>query len=349
MPSITNIGGSLTSALALSLIAWAVRFIRGRRGARLQGSASSSQLTDQKQMGKFHAALSPAAVHMLVETDPILHYVIDIRSSEQRSGQPLPQDLQDALHIPGDKLQQVLSSKAAWSSYLKAPSETPATDPQPYPSLEHLLVFVGSSDEEMQAAAATAADLGFNRSMVLKGGLGAYSSAARKQADLCFLNRDALAALLGHVDIDTPVKDIAVIDLRRSDERSLYGSIPGNPGCIGTSHVPADQLPAALNMSSEEFEEAYSFPKPGSSDWLVMQCRTNRRSAWAAQVASDAGMQHCLVYRQGAYGWRLHPAVKAYSSFERHDVPPEPENVQTEVADAAAAKAELSRLGLLIT
>ena len=117
----------------------------------------------------------------------------------------------------------------------------------------------------------------------------------------------------------------------------------------GTSHVPADQLPAALNMSSEEFEEAYSFPKPGSSDWLVMQCRTNRRSAWAAQVASDAGMQHCLVYRQGAYGWRLHPAVKAYSSFERHDVPPEPENVQTEVADAAAAKAELSRLGLLIT
>ena len=81
----------------------------------------------------------------------------------------------------GDKLQQVLSSKAAWSSYLKAPSETPATDPQPYPSVEHLLVFVGSSDEEMQAAAATAADLGFNRSMVLKGGLGAYSSAARKQ------------------------------------------------------------------------------------------------------------------------------------------------------------------------
>ena len=59
-------GGSLTSALALSLIAWAVRFIRGRRGTRLQGSASSSQLIDQKQMGKFHAALTPAAVHMLV-------------------------------------------------------------------------------------------------------------------------------------------------------------------------------------------------------------------------------------------------------------------------------------------
>ena len=81
----------------------------------------------------------------------------------------------------GYKLQQVLSSKDAWSSYLKAPSEAPATDTQPYPSLEHLLVFVGSSEQEMQAAAATAADLGFSRSMVLKGGLGAYSSAARKQ------------------------------------------------------------------------------------------------------------------------------------------------------------------------
>ena len=81
----------------------------------------------------------------------------------------------------GYSLQQVLSSKAAWSSYLKEPSEALATDTHPYPSLEHLLVFVGSSEQEMQAAAATAADLGFSRSMVLKGGLGAYSSAARKQ------------------------------------------------------------------------------------------------------------------------------------------------------------------------
>jgi hypothetical protein len=29
-----------------------------------------------------------------------------------------------------------------------------------------------------------------------------------------------------------------------------------------------------------------------------MQCRTNRRAAWAAQLAQDAGLQNCLVYRQ---------------------------------------------------
>ena len=29
-----------------------------------------------------------------------------------------------------------------------------------------------------------------------------------------------------------------------------------------------------------------------------MQCRTNKRATWAAQLAADAGLQHCLIYRQ---------------------------------------------------
>lgn len=66
----------------------------------------------------------------------------------------------------------------------------------------------------------------------------------------------------------------------------------------GTVHVPTDQLPAALNMAPREWEAAYRCAKPGPEEWLVMQCRTNRRAAWAAQVAQDAGWPRVLVYRQ---------------------------------------------------
>ena len=40
------------------------------------------------------------------------------------------------------------------------------------------------------------------------------------------INRDAVAAVLGRVDAG-PVQQAVVIDVRRHDELSLYGSIPG--------------------------------------------------------------------------------------------------------------------------
>lgn len=50
---------------------------------------------------------------------------------------------------------------------------------------------------------------------------------------------------------------------------------------------------------------------------------------------------------QGAYGWRLQPEVKVYSSYDKGDCPPEPENVDIEAVDATAARNELTQLGIL--
>ena len=50
---------------------------------------------------------------------------------------------------------------------------------------------------------------------------------------------------------------------------------------------------------------------------------------------------------QGAYGWRLQPEVKVYSSYEKGDCPPEPESVEIEAVDATAARNELTKLGIL--
>ncbi len=53
------------------------------------------------------------------------------------------------------------------------------------------------------------------------------------QANLRYINRDALAVLLGLAGTASPAAPpSAVLDIRRYDERTLYGSIPG------TKHIP---------------------------------------------------------------------------------------------------------------
>lgn len=64
----------------------------------------------------------------------------------------------------------------------------------------------------------------------------------------------------------------------------------------GTVHVPLHQLPAALQMSSAEWESCYDVPRPRFDDWIIMHSRVNKRAMWAAQLAKDAGFKHCLVY-----------------------------------------------------
>lgn len=127
-----------------------------------------------------------------------------------------------------------------------------------------------------------------------------------------FINRDALALLLGQGSLPAHAT-ATVLDVRRHDERSLFGAIPG------TWHVPVEELPAALNMSSEAWLKRYRFPRPSRSEPVVMQCRTNRRAVWAAAMARDAGYDNVLVYKQGAFGWRLSSKVKAYASYEEGD------------------------------
>lgn len=64
---------------------------------------------------------------------------------------------------------------------------------------------------------------------------------AQHAKDVRYIGRDALAALLGYSSAPAPVS-ILLIDVRRHDERALYGSIRGSvhvPG--GRSHAPATQ------------------------------------------------------------------------------------------------------------
>ena len=53
------------------------------------------------------------------------------------------------------------------------------------------------------------------------------------QANLTYINRNAVACLLGLADQNLKTKKALVLDLRRPDERTLYGTIPGNNSNIG--------------------------------------------------------------------------------------------------------------------
>ena len=61
-------------------------------------------------------------------------------------------------------------------------------------------------------------------------------------------------------------------------------------------------------------------------------------------MARDAGLQRCLVLRQGVYGWRLDPAVKPSRGYRLQDVPPEAEPVTGEPLKVEAGRRELAGL-----
>lgn len=76
----------------------------------------------------------------------------------------------------GAQLQAALSSRdAAWAGrFGGVPAQKPTRD--------HVLVFVGDSEDAMRAGAGAAAAAGFQRTAILQGNLAAFSSSAHMQA-----------------------------------------------------------------------------------------------------------------------------------------------------------------------
>jgi len=322
---VSNVGGSITAMLVVAGIAWLIRRLRSATSHSGPGDAAKSVAAEKRGSVP---ALSPDALRTLEEKDPIRHAVIDVRpeaASTSRSASELR-----ATHVPLAALGDALVDAKRWPA-----------GPVPHPDHGTFLVFVSDSDADMYHAAQVASGRGFRLLGVLAGGLEAlWASKSAEPPPPRFINRDALALLLGQGSLPAHAT-ATVLDVRRHDERSLFGAIPG------TWHVPVEELPAALNMSSEAWLKRYRFPRPSRSEPVVMQCRTNRRAVWAAAMARDAGYDNVLVYKQGAFGWRLSSKVKAYASYEEGDDVPLAKKFDVERVDEAGAMRELEALGLL--
>lgn len=108
-----------------------------------------------------------------------------------------------------------------------------------------------------------------------------------------------------------------------------------------------NELPKALTLDENAFQERYQFPKPKADDVVITSCLTNRRATWAARLLIEAGYTKVFVNHTGAYGWRFSPSVKPYDAYELGDIIPAPKEFDRESPDATAGLKELEDLGLL--
>lgn len=160
------------------------------------------------------------------------------------------------------------------------------------------------------------------------------------------LSRDALLLLLeyGAARGEHPV---TLIDVRRHDERALYGSIRGS------FHLPVEQLPKALLMPAEDWLRAFHFHKPGEDETVVVHSRGQERASLAKQLFNDAGLHRCMVLRGGVMAWHGGAGgsedVRAYDRYAEGEIPPEPYPAQPMLAvDRVEAEAELVQKNVLL-
>ena len=142
---------------------------------------------------------------------------------------------------------------------------------------------------------------------------------------------------------------VTVIDVRRHDERSLYGSIRGS------AHLPVEQLPKSLLSSADDWLRAHHFRKPGSDEVVIVYSRAQERANLAKQLFNDAGWHRCLVLEDGVVGWRgsggthnLAVDVRGYEAYAEGELPPEPFPPATPAPiDRPEAEAELVQKNVL--
>lgn len=216
----SNAGGSITSAVVLTLLTWGVRWIRSefiKRKRELQ------EIEEDNVLGPYHAVISATALHVLQETQAHPYVLLDVRPYSEM--EQVPNNVQGAIRLPYTMIGGVLGSGAQWDAMFPD---------VPCPDTLKILVFIGSNIEQEIKAASVANSIGYVRSLCVEGSMAALRSSPHPQTTLCFISRDALALLLSNAAIPDMVlpQRFVLIDVRRNDERILFGAI------AGSKHIP---------------------------------------------------------------------------------------------------------------
>ncbi|KAG1661025.1 hypothetical protein FOA52_005340 [Chlamydomonas sp. UWO 241] len=353
--------GGLLGAAACALGLWLARHTPGstsggRDAQQHEGEATGGSRKQERGV----CVLSPAAVQLLVEIQPVRHVLVELlhpsapasdgsttaaaataNGPTRASSSLLPRHLTAAAApVPQDAV------RALW--------EDPASLGQAggAPARGTVLVFAAEELAAAFAGARAATGAGYQRVAAVATG-GVSPSQWSAAAHLTYIGRHGVAMLMGytspavgadgaHAHMSLP--HATLLDVRRHDERALYGGIPGSV------HVPVEALASALSLAPDAFEAAHHFPKPSPDDLVIVYSRTGRRAAWGAQLASDAGLSRVLVYKHGSNGWRFDSSVKSYKEFSLTEGagPQEPDIVPLEQPDGGAGERELAALGLLL-
>ncbi|CAD7695857.1 unnamed protein product [Ostreobium quekettii] len=328
MPSV---GGSLTGLLCLVVTVWVVRILRKRKSA----TVSPEDNVGKQKLGK----LSARALVMLIESDAVPHIVVDVRGPEERG--TLPELLKRAsggfLRAQASELRPLFQRRN--SADLSQRNFKQTLPGKKTPRKDDLIVFVCETGDNSMKAVEEMEALGYKCAVYLDGGLEALRRKSIVPANPKCISRHAVAVLLKFTDTP-PSLEALFIDVRRSDEHSIFGTIEGS------KFLNVNELPKALRLEFSEFESKYGFARPRQDDVVVLNCRTNRRAKWAAAMCEDAGLKRVYVHQHGVHGWHFHAGVKMYDAYDHGDPIPKPKDFQIERPDVDAAWRELEDLGL---
>ena len=342
MPRIVNVGGSLTTALVLSAAAWGVRLLRARN--ILRPAERPSKPAARAPSRTLCARLHPVAFRLLLELQPFPFLLVDVRGAEEAEKRPLSAcglaASAPSVLLPEQELPVVLRpGSTAWEARFGGA----------VPEARLTLVFLCDDGAESERAASVAANLGFSRCSFLDGGLDALvaTPAPARPPRCAYVSRNALAALQERGAGGLSAEGLLLLDVRRREERCLYGAIPG------AAQLPCEQLARALAMGPEEWGRTFRFPRPHPEAPLVLHSRAELRASWAAQLLAEEGFESVFVLREGVGGWATafpEGGAMGYPAYREGETPPAPVTGGSHGGGGVSLEAgleEAARLGLV--
>ena len=360
---VTNVGGSLTTAVCLSLIAWSVRVLRSSKPNLLKdlqshlkskstandGSGSNenkaTSINSIKQKARnaarheSYARLSPLAFWLLVGTKPVEFFIVDVSDRNENSDlvralqrRFISEEKEEEANVNRNKslyyVRMDLSEVQLLLRNRNSPSSASSTFRKRYPrtktpGLRSNLIFVSPHGKHAAQAAAQASSLGFSRCSTVVGGM----------VSLIPLLDSDMKSLLSEEDVSLS-RDAFMTLLESTHLLSSGGAVIIDIrrydervyyGSVrGTVHMLVDHIPKALLLGDEDWFRSFRFPKPKPETFVVLLTSSSSRANWARQVFSEAGVTNVKTYSvENGFAWAQHSRCTKYEMFEEGEKPPE--------------------------
>lgn len=360
---VTNVGGSLTTAVCLSLIAWSVRVLRSSKPNLLKdlqshlkskstandGSGSNenkaTSINSIKQKARnaarheSYARLSPLAFWLLVGTKPVEFFIVDVSDRNENSDlvralqrRFISEEKEEEANVNRNKslyyVRMDLSEVQLLLRNRNSPSSASSTFRKRYPrtktpGLRSNLIFVSPHGKHAAQAAAQASSLGFSRCSTVVGGM----------VSLIPLLDSDMKSLLSEEDVSLS-RDAFMTLLESTHLLSSGGAVIIDIrrydervyyGSVrGAVHMLVDHIPKALLLGDEDWFRSFRFPKPKPETFVVLLTSSSSRANWARQVFSDAGVTNVKTYSvENGFAWAQHSRCTKYEMFEEGEKPPE--------------------------
>lgn len=321
-----NAGGSIGSGLAVLLTGWICHRIA--RAWSSQRASNEKLLTSaQGASGRPTGRLNVPALVYLISHGPFPFVILDLRDCDQ---------IESMLHgvvvkLSPDDVPAALTDDCKWSDASKGCAR---------PSPHHALIFISEVKEKLHAATAVATLHGYQTCFTVMAKRPLQKSLG-DPPEPRLISSDALAHLMNIRGASGDPKPPVLVDVRRHDERTLFGCISGSV------HVPAEDLAVSLQSAHDMFEQIARTPAWVKEDVIVFHSRSTCRAQWAAIVASQQGFMNVFVLMGGTNEWNFQPSVLRYAHYEIGDPIPVAKAPPVRSVKFDEAAKELLMLGLL--